>query len=135
MIIQSKLDFGITFHFKPYLSFQIFHDAEYLLVFEDAAPAECPVEVENDGTALETFTFHLPNGSILIALWVQGTAHDASCEVVSDLILPGVRCTRVTGIDVLNGFEQELSVSVEGGNTVLRKLLIKDYPVVLKVAR
>ncbi|MBI4530419.1 MAG: hypothetical protein HY709_02755, partial [Candidatus Latescibacteria bacterium] len=101
-------------------------------VFDDTLPSEYPVEIRNDGTALETYTFTLPDSTRLVALWVPGTSHDESSDVLSDITLPGVRCVRVTGIDILNGFEQELSFSVEGEDTILKGLLIKDYPLVLK---
>jgi len=35
------------------------------------------------------------------------------------------------GIDVLNGFEQELITNLEGGSLVIRNLLVKDYPIIL----
>jgi len=37
------------------------------------------------------------------------------------------------GIDVLNGFEQQLIASDEDGNLVLHKLLVKDYPTILRL--
>jgi hypothetical protein len=39
----------------------------------------------------------------------------------------------VKGIDVLYGFEQQLITSSENDNLVLRGLLIKDYPIVLRI--
>jgi hypothetical protein len=101
-------------------------------VFDETHPAEYPVEVQNDGTVCEIYTFTLPDDTRLVALWVPGISHDDSLDVPSDIILPGIRCKGVTGIDILNGFEQELSFSVEGENTILKGLLIKDYPLVLK---
>jgi hypothetical protein len=38
----------------------------------------------------------------------------------------------VTGIDVFNGFEQELITENENGNLVIRNLLVKDYPIILR---
>ena len=42
--------------------------------------------------------------------------------------------TTVTGIDVLQGYEQELVASEEGGNLVIRDLLVKDYPIILRLS-
>jgi hypothetical protein len=39
----------------------------------------------------------------------------------------------VKGIDVLYGFEQELITSMEDGNIVIRDLLVKDYPIILRL--
>ena len=40
---------------------------------------------------------------------------------------------KVIGIDVLNGFEQELIAETENGNLVVRDLLVKDYPIILRL--
>ena len=39
------------------------------------------------------------------------------------------------GIDVLNGFEQELITETGNGNLVIRNLLVKDYPMTLRLIR
>ena len=44
------------------------------------------------------------------------------------------RRLKVVGIDVLNSFEQELAISTEDGNTVIHSLLVKDYPVILRLS-
>jgi hypothetical protein len=41
----------------------------------------------------------------------------------------------VVGIDVLNGFEQELVTETENGNLVIRNLLIKDYPIIIRISQ
>ena len=40
---------------------------------------------------------------------------------------------KVIGIDVLHGFEQELIAETENGNLVIRNLLVKDYPIILRL--
>jgi hypothetical protein len=102
-------------------------------VFEDAVPAELAVELRNKEIAFDTFSFNLPNGEILVALWVSGAGSDDFLDIISDIVLPGILYERATGIDTLNGFEQELRVSIEGNDTVLTGMLIKDYPVVLRL--
>jgi hypothetical protein len=42
--------------------------------------------------------------------------------------------TTVTGIDVLQGFEQGLIASDEDGNLAIRALLVKDYPIILRLS-
>ena len=37
------------------------------------------------------------------------------------------------GIDVLYGFEQELIAETENGNLVIGNLLVKDYPIILRL--
>jgi len=38
----------------------------------------------------------------------------------------------VVVIDVLNNFEQELITETENGGLVIRNLLVKDYPIIIK---
>lgn len=40
----------------------------------------------------------------------------------------------VTGIDVLYGFQQPLYASEEQGDLVVRNLLVKDYPIMLRLS-
>jgi len=40
----------------------------------------------------------------------------------------------VSGIDVLNGFEQELIFEADNGSLVVRNLLVRDYPIILRLA-
>jgi len=47
----------------------------------------------------------------------------------------GAGPAEVTGIDVLHGFEQPLMADEEGGNLVIRDLLVKDYPILLRVSQ
>jgi hypothetical protein len=39
----------------------------------------------------------------------------------------------VVGIDVLNGPEQEMIFETENGNLVIRDLLVRDYPIILRL--
>jgi hypothetical protein len=38
------------------------------------------------------------------------------------------------GIDVLHGFEQQMITSEEDGNLVIRDLLVRDYPIILRLS-
>ncbi|MFQ6100508.1 MAG: hypothetical protein ACE5OS_04660 [Anaerolineae bacterium] len=40
---------------------------------------------------------------------------------------------KVMGIDVLEGFEQQLVTSIEDRNPAIRNLLVKDYPIILRL--
>ena len=40
----------------------------------------------------------------------------------------------VTGIDLLHGFQQPITSSEEGGDLVIHDLLVKDYPIILRVS-
>ncbi|GAG47462.1 unnamed protein product, partial [marine sediment metagenome] len=69
----------------------------------------------------------------LFALWTNGTAVDNDPGVNTTLTFPGLSVRKVVGLDVLNGFEQELVTETENGNLVIRNLLVKDYPIILRL--
>jgi hypothetical protein len=81
------------------------------------------------------YTFALPDGTHLVALWRDGIAVDNDPGVPATLSFPGFSTQEVVGIDVLHGFEQEMITEIEGGNLVIRDLLVKDYPIFLRLAR
>jgi hypothetical protein len=42
-------------------------------------------------------------------------------------------CKEAKGIDALNGTEQDLNFTIEDGTTTLKVMLIKDYPIVVRL--
>jgi hypothetical protein len=103
-------------------------------VMAGAKAASLPVKVQSEATNIKSYTFSLPNGDRLIALWTDGVGVDDDPGVRATLTLTGISAQKVTGIDALNGFEQQLITNVEGGNLVVRNLLVKDYPIILRLA-
>jgi hypothetical protein len=74
----------------------------------------------------------LPDGDRLVALWTDGVAVGNDPGVSTNLTFPGLSAKHVAGIDVLKGFQQELIAGTENGNLVIRNLLVKDYPLILR---
>jgi hypothetical protein len=68
-----------------------------------------------------------------VAFWLPGEGSDDAPDIKSDAIIPKFKCKEAKGIDVLNGTEQELRISIEGGKTILRGMLIKDYPIMVRL--
>jgi hypothetical protein len=60
-------------------------------------------------------------------LWSRRSSRCAFLKVV----LPGLRASRVVGVDILYGREQELIVSTEGDSAILKGMLIRDCPIAL----
>jgi hypothetical protein len=96
-------------------------------------PIEIPVEIESDATDLMSFGFSLPNGDRLFAVWTNGVAVEDDPGISATLTFPGTSAQKVIGIDVLHGFEQELINEAVGGNLVIHDLLVKDYPIILRL--
>jgi hypothetical protein len=103
-------------------------------IMSGAESISLPVKLESDGKNLKSYAFSLSNGDSLIALWVDGVAVDDDPGIEATLNIPNISAQEVTGIDVLNGFEQEMITEIEGGNLVIRNLLVKDYPIILRLS-
>jgi hypothetical protein len=97
-----------------------------------AAAADLPVVIESAAINIKHYGFALPNGDKLLAPWTDGAAVEEDPGVTTTLTLPGLSGQRITGIDVLNGFQQEMITEVENDSLVIRNLMVKDYPIILR---
>ncbi len=104
-------------------------------VFAGIHAEEFVIDVQTESKNLKAFTFAGTDGSKLAALWTDGVAVDDDPGIPSAITIPGLSGWDATGVDILNGFEQELITSDENGNLVIRDLLIKDYPVIIRLSR
>jgi hypothetical protein len=93
--------------------------------------ANIPIEIQSEATNITTYSFSLPNGDRLIALWTDDVAVDDDPGISAKLILPNFSAGKVVGIDVLYGFEQQLIPDSEDGTLLVGDLLVKDYPIIL----
>lgn len=103
-------------------------------VMAGAESVSLHVEIQSEATNIRSYGFSLSNGDKLLALWTDGVAVDDDPGVQATLTFPGFSVQKVVGIDVLNGFEQELVTSIKDGDLVIRDLLVKDYPIVLRIS-
>jgi hypothetical protein len=92
-----------------------------------------PIEIDSKAKNIVSYTFSLSTGASLVAFWVNDAASEDSSDVRATLTLPSLTSQHVTSMDVLNGFEQQLVTSNENGNLVIRNLLIKDYPIIIRL--
>jgi len=102
-------------------------------VMAGSQPANLPVTIESDASNIKYYGFSLSNGDKLLAVWTDGPAVDDDPGASATLTFPASSAERVAGIDVLNGFEQELFTETGDGNLVIRDLLVKDYPIILRI--
>jgi len=98
-----------------------------------ARPEELTVKIESEAENIMSYGFSLSNGDRLFTLWTNGAAVDDDPGVSTTLIFPDLSAKKVMGIDVLNGFEQELITETENGGLIIRQLLVKDYPIILRL--
>jgi len=86
----------------------------------------------NEDANVRYYAFTLPSGDKLVTLWTNDEAIEDDPGVSATLTFPDFSAEKVTGIDVFNGFEQELTTENDNGNLVIRDLLVKDYPIHLR---
>jgi hypothetical protein len=102
-------------------------------VLDGFRPAEFPVRFTG-GKPFDWYTFRKGPKEFLLAAWIPGRTKDGIVEAKSDVTLPGVPAGRAWVIDIMNGTEQELNVTREGNETVLKGMLIKDYPTFVRLS-
>jgi hypothetical protein len=69
----------------------------------------------------------------MLALWTNGIAVDDEPGLPATLTFSGESATNAIGIDVLEGFQQELITERSGSDLVIRDLLVKDYPIFVRL--
>ncbi len=102
-------------------------------IFAGVSADAFAVEIQTDAQNIKAFTFTKTDGSKLVAIWTDGVAVEIDSGMLAALTIPSISAGEVKGIDVLYGFEQQLITSSENDNLVIRDLLIKDYPIILRI--
>lgn len=102
-------------------------------ILAGAQPVELPIMIESEANPIKHYGFSLSNGDFLVAVWVDDAAVDVDPGIASIITIPGFSDWKAMGMDVLNGFEQELITRHENGNLIIGELLIKDYPLVIRL--
>jgi hypothetical protein len=102
-------------------------------IFAGVSAEAFAVEIQTDAQNIKTFTFTKTDGSKLVAIWTDSVALEIESGMLATLTIPSISAGEVAGIDVLYGFEQEMITSTEDGNLVIQNLLIKDYPIILRI--
>lgn len=104
-------------------------------IMAGATPVNLHAEISGEPAEarIVSYAFELPDGDILFALWNDNTAVESDPGTPLRVAFPDQSISRVVGLDVLLGFEQELIPANESGGLVLRDLLVKDYPIILRL--
>ena len=103
-------------------------------LLDGAQPVPLETRVETSpGVDLQQTSFSLPDGSVLLGVWREGIAKDFDEGIEATLLIQGAQAAQVTVIDLLLGVEQELTAEVLDGNLVIDGLMIKDYPLMIKL--
>ena len=104
-------------------------------VMAGTRPTVLEVEIKNEPPKTVTNAFTLPNGDLLFALWTNDKVVEDDPGVPTTLRFSDLSAQYVEGIDVLNGYVQEIITEVEGGNLVINNLIVKDYPIFIRFSK
>ena len=102
-------------------------------ILDDVTPAQIDAEFSNKEKSFETVGLRSGNGDLLLAVWIPGRADDDSPGIATDVTFPDTQFQQAIGIDILNGGEQVLQLSKNEGKSILKGVLIRDYPIVMKL--
>ena len=100
-------------------------------IMAGAEPIDLPIEIQSEATNIKSYTFTLRNGDNLIALWTDDVAVDEDSGINAKLTIPNFSAQEVTGVDVLNGYQQSIITNNENGDLVIQNLIVRDYPLIL----
>jgi parallel beta-helix repeat protein len=104
------------------------------VIMAGAEPVSLPLTVQTTVTDVVSYTFSLPDGAYLVALWRDGIAVESAPGVTATLRLTGQFAGYETvAVDPIYGFRQEMMGQVEAGSLVLPDLVVRDYPLLLRL--
>jgi len=115
------------------LSYAIVQNLCTVMADHEAIDLSVEIDIDNNEPGASC-AFRYPNGDRMLAIWTDGIAQDEDPGVPATITFPGIVAGAVTGIDVLNGFEQEFAFETDGDSTIVRDLLVKDYPILIRLS-
>lgn len=137
MAINRGLDIlvgtGGTNSYERVYEGRMIRNMAYLLEGLDAVGL--PVNVESKLEKVRYYTFEDAQGNLYLAIWNDNTAA-VNCEGIEcNISIPNTSSDFVTAMDPLNSLQQNLIASNKAGSLVLEKVILKDYPLIIKVQR
>jgi len=101
-------------------------------ILDGFEPATWAMELDFPGE-IECYTFANLSGERLAALWLPGEARDPGIEHPCSVRVPGMAGQTAKLIDSLNGTEQNAIAEQEETTLILRGVLVRDYPVFVRI--
>ncbi|MBI2844050.1 MAG: hypothetical protein HYX78_11680 [Armatimonadetes bacterium] len=92
------------------------------------------VTIQSGASNIKKYTFALPNGDRLIAIWTDGMGVDDDPGAPATVMCAGFSAAKATAIDVLNNVEQGLLFESSGSGTTIKNLLMRDYPLIIRLS-
>jgi hypothetical protein len=111
---------------RPTMTYYMWRNVATLM--DDFHSSDFAVNFSN-GVGLLYFTFRRGDKERMVSVWIDGPSKDGVGEAKTDIVFPGLQARRATVTDIMNGSQQELEMEKKGADTVLKDMLVKDYPV------
>ncbi len=132
IMLHLGMDVGVGIAGNSHVRRVSFTTIQNLCTIMAGARAEdIPITIDSQAANIRGYTFVYPNGDRLIALWTDGVAVKWDPGVSATVTAQGIHAKKVTALDALNDYEQELVFREENGNLVIPDLMVKDYPIIL----
>ncbi|MBI9051651.1 MAG: right-handed parallel beta-helix repeat-containing protein [Anaerolineaceae bacterium] len=96
-------------------------------------PDEFAVDIETSADHLVSYTFSTLGGEKMVGLWRNTETSEFDPGIEATLTIPDTSASRVVVIDLLYNLEQELNFEIVDGDLVIENLLVKDYPIMIKL--
>jgi hypothetical protein len=96
-------------------------------------PDEFAVEVETGADHLVSYTFSTSEGEKMVGLWRHTEVSEFDPGIEATLTIPDTPASRVVAIDLLHNLAQELEFEIVDGDLVIENLMIKDYPIMIRL--
>jgi hypothetical protein len=100
-----------------------------------ASTTDLPREILSETKRIASYTFEYSNRDLLLALWDDGPAVFNHPGATTTLTLPGMAGYTATVTDLINSFQQQLETSEVEGDLVISDLLVRDYPLMIRLSR
>jgi hypothetical protein len=100
-------------------------------VLDGVKPADFPIQLFTEKNA-RSYALQSPQHKV-VAVWLTGQITDGDPAVPCDITLPGQTVSQAVGIDIINGTEQTLQVTNVDGQATLKSILLKDWPLLIRL--
>jgi hypothetical protein len=135
IVLHLGMDIGTSY--KTYrdttgpVTFAAFGRLHTLLA--GTTPVDIDVEIDTEATDIATAAFATSSGDEMLALWIDRAASDDGHRTAATLTFAGMAGRTATGIDVIDGVQQQLVTTDDGADLVVSDLLITDAPIIVRL--
>lgn len=90
----------------------------------------------SDDTDIVYFTLeNTDKTEAMISLFLEADFTDSLVEKSVDIGVKGMKGKKAWGIDVFNGTELELNMITDGDDVLLKDIIVKDYPILIRLKK